>query len=89
MVSKMLTIHSVDEVFTLRAVIVPGDVKGEDFLCNRNFTDTIFCFTVNHIKISFFQMNISFSQIKKFGDTDTIIDEHENGLIITFIGVFP
>ena len=31
MVSKMLTVHGVDKVFTVRTVIVPGGVKGRTF----------------------------------------------------------
>ena len=55
MVSKMLTVHGVDKVFTVRTVIVPGGVKGQDFFGDRDFADTIFCFAVNQLRRSIVQ----------------------------------
>ena len=60
MVSKMLTVHGVDKVFTVRTVIVPGGVKGQDFFGDRDFADTIFCFAVNYVEVSFRQVDIFF-----------------------------
>ena len=89
MVSKMLTVHGVDKVFTVRTVIVPGGVKGQDFFGDRDFADTIFCFAVNYVEVSFRQVDIFFFQVKQFGNTDPIVDEHKNRLVIAVIGMFP
>ena len=89
MVSKMLTVHGVDKVFTVRTVIVPGGVKAQDFFGDRDFADTIFCFAVNYVEVSFRQVDIFFFQVKQFGNTDPIVDEHKNRLVIAVIGMFP
>ena len=54
-----------DEIFTIGTVMKPALVKGEYFVSNRNFSNAVFGFAVNDIKILFGQMNIFFFQIQK------------------------
>ena len=67
------------KVFTIGTRFVPVFIIRQELICNRNFSDSIFCFTVNHIEILFFQMNVFFLQIKKFGNTCAIIDFARDG----------
>ena len=64
-IGKMLAVQSMDEKFTIGTVMKPALVKGEYFVSNRNFSNAIFGFAVNDIKILFGQMNIFFFQIQK------------------------
>ena len=82
----MFTVHGVDKVFTVRTVIVPGGVKGQDFFGDRDFADTIFCFAVNYVEVSFRQVDIFFFQVKQFGNTDPIVDEHTMAIVISQSG---
>ena len=62
-VGKMLAVESVDQIFTVRTVVKPTLIKREYFICNRNFPDAVFGFTVNNIKVLFRQVDIFFFQI--------------------------
>ena len=64
-IGKMLAVLSMDEIFTIGTVMKPALVKGEYFVSNRNFSNAVFGFAVNDIKILFGQMNIFFFQIQK------------------------
>lgn len=61
----MLAVLSMDEIFTIGTVMKPALVKGEYFVSNRNFSNAVFGFAVNDIKILFGQMNVFFFQIQK------------------------
>ena len=64
-IGKMLAVQGMDEIFTIGTVMKPALVKGEYFVSNRNFSNAVFGFAVNDIKILFGQMNIFFFQIQK------------------------
>jgi len=64
-IGKMLAVQSMDEIFTIGTVMKPALVKGEYFVSNRNFSNAVFGFAVNDIKILFGQMNVFFFQIQK------------------------
>ena len=85
----MLAVQSMDEIFTIRTVMKPVLVKGEYFVSNRNFSNAVFGFAVNDIKILFGQMNIFFFQIQKLWDAHTIVYQHKDCLAIGIVFVFP
>ena len=64
-IGKMLAVQGMDEIFTIGTVMKPALVKGEYFVSNRNFSNAVFGFAVNDIKILFGQMNVFFFQIQK------------------------
>ena len=63
-IGKMLAVQSMDEIFTIGTVMKPALIKGEYFVCNRNFPNAIFSFAVDDIEILFGQMNIFFFRSK-------------------------
>ena len=81
-VKKSFPIFCMKKVFAIGTRFVPVFIIRQELICNRNFSDSIFCFTVNHIEILFFQMKVFFLQIKKFGNTCAIIEQHKNDLIV-------
>lgn len=62
-VSEMLPVFCMKQIFTVKAGFVPALVEGKNLVCDRNLTNSIFCFTANYIKILFIKMNILFFQI--------------------------
>ena len=52
---------------------------------NRNFSKFVFSFAGDDIEILFFQMDVFFLEIQKFADSATIVEKHQNNLIIWII----
>ena len=58
---------------------------GFSLLWNRNFSKSVFGFAGDDIEILFFQMDVFFLEIQKFADSATIVEKHQNNLIIWII----
>ena len=74
----MFSIFCMKQIFTFRAGFIPSLVIWQNFVCYWNFSDTIFCFTTDNIKILFIKMNILFLQIKHFRDAAKLLDRIKN-----------
>ena len=81
-IKKSFSILCMKKIFAIGARLIPVFIVRQELICNRDFSDSVFSFAVNYIKILFFQMHILFLQIKKFRDTCAIIEQHEDDLII-------
>lgn len=81
-IKKSFAILCMKKIFAIRTRIIPVFIVKQELISNRNFSDSVFCFAVNYIKILFFQMHIFSLQIKKFRDTCAIIEQHEDNLIV-------
>lgn len=52
------------QVLAVRVLIIPVLIKRQELICNRNFSDSIFCLTFDYFKILLVQIHMFFFQIK-------------------------
>lgn len=64
-VGKMLTVFRMQQVCTVGGGFVPTFVEGKNLVGNRHFSDAVFCFTADYIKVLFIEVNMFLFQIKQ------------------------
>ena len=50
-VSEMLSVFRMKQIFTVGAGFIPTLVEWKNLICNWYFSDAVFCFTADYIKV--------------------------------------
>ena len=87
-VIKVLLIGGVEKVFAL-GTFKPCLVEWEHFVCYGNFSQTVLCLAGDHIEVLLVQVDIILLEIEKFGDSASVIDQHQYDLIIRIFCKLP
>ena len=87
-VIKVLLIRGMEKVFAL-GTFEPCSVEREHFVCYGNFSQAVLRLAGDHIEVLLIQVDIFLLEIEEFGDSASVIDQHQYDLIIRIFCKLP